>query len=242
MTVHRTPADLDGPCDTQMMGIVHSALRRDLVRARLVLRDEAPLADRRRVALAKHILWLMDFLHEHHSNEDAGLYPMTLRNDPSTAELVADMASDHDRINPGIAALVTAAESYRDDATAAAALAEALVGLDAVLIPHLSREETVMMPVVSTCVTQRELKAWDDEMNVGDKPMLQLAMEGHWLLDNLDESSREVVVSLVPALQRFVLLNFLGRPYKRRRKVLWHNSVAERVPSLSLERYPEYQS
>ena len=66
------------------------------------------------------------------------------------------------------------------------------------------------MPVVATCVTQRELKKWDDEMNVGDKPMRQLAMEGHWLLDNLDPDGRALTLALVPPVQRFVLLNFLG--------------------------------
>jgi hypothetical protein len=30
------------PADTRMMGVVHSALRRDLVRARLVLESEPP--------------------------------------------------------------------------------------------------------------------------------------------------------------------------------------------------------
>ena len=121
-----TPDDRDGPCDTRMMGVVDSALRRDLVRARLVLEGEAPLSDRRRVALAEHLIWLMDFLHEHHSSEDAGLYPMVLRNDPSTAALVAEMDADHQRIDPAMAALVSAAERWRDNATAAAAVAETL--------------------------------------------------------------------------------------------------------------------
>jgi iron-sulfur cluster repair protein YtfE (RIC family) len=224
-----------------MMGVVHSALRRDLVRARVVLDGQPPLANPGRSALAEHLLWLMAFLHDHHSNEDAGLYPMVLRNDPSTATLVADMNADHLRIDPAMAALRSAAESLRDDPAAAAAVTEALSGLDHVLIPHLSREETVMMPVVARCVTQRELKAWDDEMNVGDKSMRQLAMEGHWLLDDLDPSGRALVVALVPAVQRFVLLHFLGGPYQRRRDLLWRNGPAEQVPSLSIEAYVAYQ-
>ncbi len=241
MNASHTPDDRDGPCDTRMMGVVHSALRRDLVRTRLVLEGEAPLSDRRRVALAEHLIWLMDFLHEHHSSEDAGLYPMVLRNDPSTAALVAEMDADHQRIDPAMAALVSAAERWRDNATATAAVAETMDRLEAVLIPHLSREETVMMPVVATCVTQRELKKWDDEMNVGDKPMRQLAMEGHWLLDNLDPDGRALTLALVPPVQRFVLLNLLGRPYKQRRTLLWQHSPADQLPSLSIQRYAEFQ-
>lgn len=242
MTASPTPRDPDGPCETRMMGVVHSALRRDLVRARLVLEDEAPLADPRRVALADHLLWLMGFLHEHHSNEDAGLYPMVVRNDPSTAALVAEMDADHQRIDPAMATLVSAAGRLRRDADGAAAVTEAIDGLDSVLIPHLSREETVMMPVVATCVTQREMTAWDDKMNVGGKSMKQLAMEGHWLLDDLDPTGRALTLALVPALQRFVLLRFLGRPYHRRRALLWQHGPASRVPSLSIERYAEFAS
>ena len=42
------------PADTRMMGIVHSALRRDLVRLRLVLGTPAAQEPKRRKALAEH--------------------------------------------------------------------------------------------------------------------------------------------------------------------------------------------
>ena len=61
----------DGPADTRMMGIVHDALRRDLARVRAALACPVPPARRR--ALAAHVGWMMDFLHEHHEGEDAGL-------------------------------------------------------------------------------------------------------------------------------------------------------------------------
>jgi hypothetical protein len=49
----------DDLADTRMMGIVHSALRRDLVRARLVLQEPAPLTGERRTTLADHVRWLL---------------------------------------------------------------------------------------------------------------------------------------------------------------------------------------
>ena len=67
--------DMDGPADTRMMGIVHDALRRDLARARAAL--AGPVAPEQRRALAAHVGWMMDFLHEHHRGEDAGLYPIS---------------------------------------------------------------------------------------------------------------------------------------------------------------------
>ena len=37
---------------------------------------------RRRTALAEHLLWMMGFLHAHHSGEDEGLYPLVVRRNP----------------------------------------------------------------------------------------------------------------------------------------------------------------
>jgi hypothetical protein len=227
--------DPDAPCDTRMMGIVHSALRRDLVRSRLVLTDSAHLTDERRVGLAEHVLWMMHALHLHHHGEDIGLYPMVLRNDPSTRALVEDMDGDHQRIDPAIATLEEAARAFRDDPTAGRdELLAALDTLDAVLLPHLEREELVMMPVVSGCVTQREWDDWNQEVNVRPKPVLYLAEEGHWILDNLDDESRALVVALVPPVPRFVIVRLLGGRYRRKRTLLWAGTPAERVPSLSL--------
>jgi hemerythrin-like domain-containing protein len=225
----------EGPCDTRMMGIVHSALRRDLVRTRIVLVDPARLTDARRVGLADHVLWMMHALHLHHHGEDIGLYPMVLRNDPSTRALVEDMDADHQRIDPAIAALEAAARALRDDGpNAEVELVAALDSLEAVLLPHLEREELVMMPVVSGCVTQREWDDWNQEVNVKPKPVLYLAEEGHWILDNLDEESRALVVALVPPIPRFVIVKLLGGRYRRKRTLLWAGTPAEQVPSLSL--------
>jgi hypothetical protein len=54
---------LDGPADTRILGIVHSALRRDLERSRIVL-AAGGVPDARRAVLAEHLGWLMDFLHD----------------------------------------------------------------------------------------------------------------------------------------------------------------------------------
>jgi hemerythrin-like domain-containing protein len=219
------------------MGIVHSALRRDLLRVRMVLVGETPLTEARRTGLADHVLWIMHALHVHHQGEDIGLYPMVLRNDPSTRALVEDMDADHQRIDPAIATLEAAARALTDDLPdAEVELVTALDALEAVLLPHLEREELVMMPVVSGCVTQREWDDWNQEVNVKPKPVLYLAEEGHWILDNLDEESRALVVALVPPIPRFVIIRLLGGRYRRKRALLWADTAAEQVPSLSLDR------
>ena len=69
--------------------------------------------------------------------------------------------------------------------------------------------------------------------------MKQLADEGHWLIDNLDPERRDIVVHLVPAVPRFILLTFLGGPYKKKATLLWGGTPAAAVPSLSVGRVPE---
>ena len=231
----------DDPADTRMMGIVHSALRRDLVRARLVVAEPTPLTGERRTALADHVRWLMDFLHHHHTNEDDGLYPLVLEKNPAAGELLAVMDADHHRITPRILELDVAARSYRCRQgrvrRRAAGRPEAL---ETDMCPHLEREEREMMPVVALVDHATASGGTGRTPSTRPKSMKQLADEGHWLIDNLDPERRDVVVHLVPAVPRFILLNFLGGPYKKKATLLWGGTPAAAVPSLSADEYPRY--
>lgn len=231
---------LDSPADTRMMGVVHSALRRDLVRALLVLEADPPPDDVRRVALADHLLWMMDFLHHHHSGEDEGLYPMVVAKNPEAADLVGAMDAEHGAIAPAMATVADAARVYRDDPGNRPQVVDALHGLHAVLLPHLEREEVEMMPVVAASITADDWHEWDQRVNVKPKGLRQLGMEGHWLIDNADPESRAKVVSLVPPVPRFVLLRGFAGPYRRRRDRLWGGTAALDVPALTLRLAPEW--
>ena len=63
--------DPNAPASTDMMGIVHSALRRDLTRTTTALTAAHPPGGAQRAALSAHVIWMMDFLHGHHEGEDA---------------------------------------------------------------------------------------------------------------------------------------------------------------------------
>jgi hemerythrin-like domain-containing protein len=234
MTSQTVP--LDAPADTQMMGIVHSALRRDLVRIRMVLGTPQAAEPARRTAIAEHAIWLMDFLHHHHSGEDDGLYPLVVRRTPEAAELVELMDRDHGAIEPAIGGLVSAARRHLADPTSPDTdLAAAVDTLAAVLEPHLEREETVMMPVVSQSITEGEWRAWDEEFNLRTKGLRALADEGHWVIDGLDPRARDHVEHLVPPVPRFILIRLLGGAYRRKRAALWNGTPATEVPSLSVD-------
>jgi hemerythrin-like domain-containing protein len=211
------------PADTRMMGIVHGALRRDLLRARDVA-DTAPYPrDRQRRALGEHVVWLMDFLHAHHSSEDAGLWPAVRARNPSAGPLLDSLEADHQRIEPAATALRAAGSAYAAS-TEEAARSELVTAIDAlgeVLFPHLDREVAEAMPVVSQTITDGEWRAIEQEYNIKPKRLTELGFEGHWLLDGIDAEGYGVVTGTVPAIPRFILLHGFARSYRRRMARVW---------------------
>ena len=71
------------PADTRMMGIVHGALVRDLRRAHVALTTQPYPRARQSRALGEHVVWLMEFLHAHHTSEDEGLWPAVRAKNPA---------------------------------------------------------------------------------------------------------------------------------------------------------------
>jgi hypothetical protein len=218
--------------DTRMMGIVHGALRRDLLRTHDALTAEPYPQGRRRQALGEHVVWMMEFLHAHHTSEDEGLWPLVRRRNPAAGALLDSLEADHLVISPAAAALGAAGRRYA--ATSAdeprADLATALDALTSVLLPHLDREVEEAMPVVSACITQAEWHAVEHEYNIKPKSLAQLGIEGHWLLDGIDAEGYQVVVHTVPAVPRFILLHGFARAYRRRAQARWQPGIqAERT-------------
>ncbi|MFF7212546.1 hemerythrin domain-containing protein [Streptomyces sp. NPDC008238] len=211
------------PADTRMMGIVHGALRRDLERTRTVLASAPYPGLRQGSALGRHVVWLMEFLHAHHTGEDDGLWPLVLERDPAAGPLLESLDADHRRITPAAVTVTDAARRYAETASeeARVRLLAALDSLTAVLVPHLEREVEEAMPVVSAALTQDDWRAWDQRYNVKSKSFTQLGIEGHWLLDDIDPEGHRIVVRLVPPVPRFILLYGFARAYRRRRAEWW---------------------
>jgi hypothetical protein len=216
------------PADTRMMGIVHQALRRDLLRARQVLTVEPRPHGRQRRALGEHIVWMMAFLHAHHSSEDLGLWPLVRERNPAAGPLLDSLEADHRTIGPAAERLTEAGRRYAATSTdeARVALVSALDELTAVLLPHLDREVAEAMPVVSASITNAEWRAIERRYNLKPKSLPQLAMEGHWVLEDIDPDGYQVVVHTVPPLARLVLLHGFARAYRRRARARWQPGAA----------------
>ncbi|MFD7008986.1 hemerythrin domain-containing protein [Rhodococcus jostii] len=218
--------DRTAPVDTRMMGIVHDALRRDLDRTRTALTASIPPANSQRVALADHLMWMMEFLRLHHRTEDDTLWPLIRRLKPDAAPLLDRMDADHASISPGIDRLRAAAEAYRTDGSAHTrdAVITALDGLEAPLLPHLRREEDEMMPVVARTITIGQWDDWGHDI-MKDRPKLELAREVPWILDGLDDDRYREVTGALPAVPRFLLLHALAGRYRRASATRWGGKV-----------------
>ena len=220
----------DAPADTRMMGIVHRALRRDLARATTALGPAPPPAEPQRRAIAAHLAWMLEFLHAHHESEDCGLYRVVRERRPDAAALLDAMDEDHRAVATQVQAVEAAAAEYgaSDDPAVRDRLLQAIAALEAVLLPHLDREEAEAMPVVSEAITQAEWQALEQEHNLDGKGLPQLAKEGHWLIDDASPEDRETVLGLVPAVPRFVMLHGFGRSYRHGRDACWNPARATR--------------
>lgn len=216
------------PADTRMMGIVHGALKRDLGRAREAAVSKPYPVGRQRRALGHHVVWLMDFLHRHHTSEDEGLWPAVRAKNPEAGSLLDSLEADHRRIEPAATALRSAAEQFAasEDDGARADLVVALDDLAAVLFPHLDREVAEAMPIVSATISDGEWRAIDQKHNIKPKSFAELGFEGHWLIDGIEPEGYRVVTGVVPAVPRFILLHGFGRAYRRRTAAIWQPAPA----------------
>ena len=218
-------AESSAPADTRMMGIVHSALRRDLSRATEALSRQPVPDDAQRVAIAQHMQALMGFLHLHHSGEDDWLWPTMRRLNPAASEVLDQMDADHVAIAPHMGKVTAAAAAYGKSATGRESLADALNDLRGTLDPHLRREQDEMMPIVASTLTPGQWDAWEQEYYVKTKSKKDLGLEGHWLIDGGDREVYDHVVGKVNPVLRFVLLHVFGPRYRKACVTRWGADV-----------------
>ena len=94
----------EGPVDMQMMYVMHHAFRRDLGRFAEAA-QRTPVQDRTAWRLlARRWAIFSEVLHEHHSGEDAGMWPWLLEHGtPADRSTLEAMEAEHAEIDPLLA-------------------------------------------------------------------------------------------------------------------------------------------
>lgn len=145
---------------------IHALLRRDLRTVRR-LADEARRGVVPQTLLAEirnlqtnSPLWRLQygcmhycrFLHTHHTIEDAAVFPMVCRHDPSLNRVIDMLEEDHLRIHHLTEDIVAAAEHAVAEpaGTHQQQVIALLEALEAELVEHLELEERSIGPLLST--------------------------------------------------------------------------------------------
>lgn len=145
---------------------VHSHLRRDLQTVRR-LADDARDGRSPRTILAEirgletnSPLWRLKFgclhycrfVHTHHTIEDAAVFPMVRKHDPSLNRVVDRLEEDHLTVHHITERIAAVADRLAADASDARRdeLVAALTELEEHLLAHLALEETSLGPLLST--------------------------------------------------------------------------------------------
>jgi iron-sulfur cluster repair protein YtfE (RIC family) len=156
------PPAVDTP-DLLGIRLIHRLMRTDLHRLTAVAQRLAagePCSDRRAAALARWVDGQADEIHEHHTAEDAVVWPVIVTHAGAHLDL-AELSGDHDALDPLLAAACTAAADLvaapTDDRTAAAAkLAAALAVVRDEIDEHLDAEEAAIFPVIERWIPAAE--------------------------------------------------------------------------------------
>ena len=181
--------------DMGMMFAVHDALRRDLVHiARLTSRSD----DDPRRLLGSALGWALfkQFLHVHHTSEDATVWPVlrdAVAGSPDGVALADAMEAEHARIDPLLAA-VDAAVADRDYGHER--LGDVVDALRGELTAHLTHEEDEGLGLLDATLTP---EAWqrfavDHRERIGADSRRYLP----WLLDGASEDSIKAVLGKMP--------------------------------------------
>ncbi len=145
---------------------IHSFLRRDLQTVRR-LADEARdgLSPQTILAEIRNLetnspLWQLKFgcmhycrfVHTHHTIEDAAVFPMVRKHDPSLSSVVDRLEEDHLKVHHITERIVAVADGVVSDSSGVSRfqLVEALTELEEHLLGHLALEEESLGPLLSS--------------------------------------------------------------------------------------------
>lgn len=198
-------------CDTDDMKLVHGLLKLLFREAPQLVRSVAAGQPQRQQAVAAHVAMISGILHGHHRTEDTLLWDTLEKRTPSCAIHVGLMRSQHDEMSTLLDELDTLVASWTarggvDDG----AVYEALVRLLDLMDVHLGSEETLILPVATLSMTQKE---WDLLGETSQKHTAKGVMfvQLGYLIDSLPTEERTAWVRAMLPLPVRVLWAVIGR-------------------------------
>ena len=182
--------------DMGMMFAVHDALRRDLGH---IGRLTGRLDDDPRRLLGSALGWALfkQFLHVHHTSEDATVWPVlrdAVAGSPDSVALADAMEAEHARIDPLLAAVD---EAVADRDYGHQRLGDLVDALHGELTAHLKHEEDDALGLLDATLSPESWQKFsaDHRDRIGTDARRYLP----WLLDGASEQNIKAVLGKMPA-------------------------------------------
>lgn len=172
--------------DTLTMTLFHSALRRDLERAKVLLQDPRRMTSRRQRGLGRHLLWMIGALRWHHEGEDHDLWPLLLERDPDSHAVLERMEAEHHAIDEPLLRFEQTSRGLIAGRTEPSEALAALTALEGPLLDHLAHEEAEGMEIASRVLSQHEWRAFEQRAWTAGYTMSESIRFLAWMSDGVD--------------------------------------------------------
>src|SRR4051794_8376237 len=199
--------------------IAHAGMRHEFGRLATAARTAT---DPSRVALIEdQIVLVTETLHHHHAGEDDELWPRLRARVPAAVPELDALESEHDVIDPLIAAAT-------DTSVPMAARAEVLQELHEHLNAHLDREERVALPLFAAHITRPEWEALAARMERETDRRRTPLLFG-WLASCGTPEQCTAALAGAPVIGRVLFRLFWWPSYQRRFRALYNVEAPELV-------------
>ena len=220
LTLPRQSFTAEGPHDQTGMYVMHHALRRDFVHF-LAAVENTPVAEQEVwTALAQRWHRFSDILHHHHAAEDANLWPVLLKHaeqsgSPEDLQLLADMETEHGRIDPALRACRDAFAAMREHPCEdhRRALETQLAAAREGLVEHLAHEERQALPMLQRTLSDEENREFEKAVE-RSYPLKMVPFLLPWAMDEVPDEARDRMLATTPP--GYGLMLRLLRPRYRR--------------------------
>ena len=151
------------PARTEEMAVIHRIFRRGFPMMAELVRQTPAGATARSEPIAKHLDFLLNGLHNHHTGEDENIWPRLLERAALQAELINRMEKQHAVVAERSERVRTLLQTWRRTPADGEALAAALEGFSAALVEHLDEEEAQVVPLIRAHITAEEWTRFGQE-------------------------------------------------------------------------------
>lgn len=156
-----TPAA--APARTEEMAIIHRIFRRGFPRVAALVRQVAPGDSARAETVGEYLDFHLHGLHNHHTGEDANIWPRLLERAAPEAALINRMEAQHAAVAERSERVQALLSAWRRSAVNGEELATALDEFTAALVEHLDDEEAYVVPMIRTHITADEWQRFGQE-------------------------------------------------------------------------------